>query len=125
MDISVNKAAKAFLRSKFEQWYSDKATKQLEGHDINDLEATELQPIDLGLPVLKGIGAQWLVDMAHYISNNFQVIVNRFVWSGIVEALDKPENGDQQETIEQERDSGYNSNEDDFKFDDCDYEFEL
>ena len=38
MDISVNKPAKAFLKRKFEQWYSEEVMDQLEGRDIDDLK---------------------------------------------------------------------------------------
>ena len=83
MDITVNKPAKDFLRNKFQQWYSEHLMKQLEGQDISDVETAELKPIDLGLPALKEIGAKWLVDMASYISDNPQFIVNGFRRAGI------------------------------------------
>ena len=38
--------------------------EQLEGRDLDDLEAAELQPINLRMPILKETGAQWLVEMA-------------------------------------------------------------
>ena len=81
MDISVNKLAKEYLKRHFEQWYSGKVTEQLEGRDLDDLEAAELQPISLGMPTLKEIRAQWLVEMAEYISENPQFIVNGFICS--------------------------------------------
>ena len=46
MDISVNKPAKDFLKRRFEDWYSQQISNQLEGRDI---ESTELQPINLSL----------------------------------------------------------------------------
>ena len=57
MDISVNKPAKEYLKRQFEQWYSRKVMEQLEGRDLDDLEAAELQHINLGIPILKEIGA--------------------------------------------------------------------
>ena len=50
MNIPVNKPAKDILKRRFEDWYSQQITKQLEG---NDIESVDLQPINLGLPVLK------------------------------------------------------------------------
>ena len=50
LDISVNKPAKEILKRKFQEWYSGEIMKQLEGKDV---ENAELQPIDLGMPVLK------------------------------------------------------------------------
>ena len=64
--------------------------KQLEGQDITDIENAKLQSIDLGLPALKEIGAKWLVDMARYISDKPQFIVNGFIPAGIAGALDIP-----------------------------------
>lgn len=51
--------------------------KQLERRD-NDLEAAEIQPIEMGMPLMKEISAKWLVDMAEYLSDNPQIIVNGF-----------------------------------------------
>ena len=85
MDISVNKPAKDLLRRRFEDWYSQQITKQLQG---NEIESVDLQPINLGLPVLKELGARWMVEMAEYFADNPQVIVNGFVKAGITGALD-------------------------------------
>ena len=65
--------------------YSEQITKQLEGKEI---DTVEIQPIDLSLQVLKEVGAKWLVEMADYISDNPQFIVNGFIRSGITDALD-------------------------------------
>ena len=59
--------------------------KQLEGRDI---ESAELQPINLGVPVLKELGAKWMVEMAEYFGENPQIVVNGFVKAGIARALD-------------------------------------
>ena len=48
----------------------------------------ELQPVNLRLAALKELGAKWLVEMADYISNNPQFIVNGFRRAGIPGALD-------------------------------------
>ena len=90
----MNKPAKDYLKTHFAQWYSDKVLKQLEGQDVSDLETLELQPFDFGLPALKEIGTKWLVDMADYISENPQFIVNRFIKSGITAALDGTQTSD-------------------------------
>ena len=60
-------------------------TKQLDGKED---EATEVQPINLGLPTLKELGAKWLVQMAEYFADNPQIIVNGFTRAGIMSALD-------------------------------------
>ena len=52
----MNKPAKDFMRKKFQEWYADQISKLLQG---KNLETTELQPIDLSLPVLKEQGAKY------------------------------------------------------------------
>ena len=90
MDISVNKLAKEYLRRQFEAWYSE-VMKQLEGKDLQDLGDAELQLINMGMPIMKEIGAKWLVGMAEYLSDNTQFIVNGFLHSGITAAIDRDE----------------------------------
>ena len=104
MDISVNKPAKYFLKQQFNQWYSEQVMKQLEGRD-DDLEAAKLQPIEMGTPKMKEISAKWLVDMAKYISNNPQIIVNGFIRSEIPGAVDG---------LQQDTDSGNESSQEDY-----------
>ena len=84
MDISVNKPAKSFLKKKFEMWYSDQVTQQLEGQDM---DTVAVEPIDLSMGMMKEVGAKWLVDMANYIGDNPQFIVNGFIHAGIAKAL--------------------------------------
>ena len=106
MDLSVNKPAKDFLKRRFEDWYSQQLAKQFEGRDI---ESTDLQPISLGLPVLKELGAKWMVEMAEYFADNPQIIiVNGFVRAGIAGALD----GHRDEQEEQESDEEYETESD-------------
>lgn len=51
---------------------------------------TEMQLINLGMPVLKEGSSKWFVGMVEYIwfSNNPQLIANGFVHSGISLAMD-------------------------------------
>ena len=88
MDISVNKPAKEYLKKEFEDWYSEQVMQQLDGKDMDDLESTEIQPINLGMPILKEVSAKWLDRMAEYITSNPQFIVNGFIRSGISSAID-------------------------------------
>ena len=60
-----SKPVKDFLKRHFEDWYSQQVAKQFEGRDI---ESTDLQPISLSLPVLKELGAKWMVEMAEYFA---------------------------------------------------------
>ena len=51
-------------------------------------EADSLQPISLGLPIMKELGAKWLEEMFHYICDNPQMVTSGFLSSGITYALD-------------------------------------
>lgn len=63
MDLSVNKPAKDFLKRKFEDWYSMQIQRQLQCHSEDDIETLQLQPVDMSMPVMKELGARWLVEM--------------------------------------------------------------
>ena len=68
MDISVNKPAKSFLKKKFEHWYSEEVTKQLQG--VTDIESAELRPVTYSMGVVKELSAKWLVEMVDYLSGS-------------------------------------------------------
>lgn len=84
LDVSVNKPAKDFLRNKFEEWYTEQVMKQLEGQD---LDTSLLVPIDVSSAVMKEVSAKWLTDLAEYMANNPQIVVNGFEKTGITAAL--------------------------------------
>ena len=67
MDLSANKPAKDFLKRRFEEWYSGEVMKRLDGKES---ETVDLEPINLGLPILRELGAKRLVEMAEYFEEN-------------------------------------------------------
>ena len=81
MDLSVNKAAKDFIRQKFREWYSEKVFEQLDGEE-------EVEPLKLNAAAMKTVGAKWLVQMFEYFQDNPQIITNSFIKAGIPQALD-------------------------------------
>ena len=83
LDATVNKAAKDFLRRKFQEWYSERVLEQLD----RGIEAKDLQPVDLRLSTMKPIGAEWIMSMFRYFSSNPDIIKNGFRHVGISEAL--------------------------------------
>ena len=91
LDISVNKPAKEFLKRKFEDWYAGKVLEHIEEQDSSDDTGTieiDMEPVGLSLPVMKELGAEWIVEMTEYIRDNPQFITNGFRRSGILGALD-------------------------------------
>ena len=83
LDLSVNKSAKAFLRSQFQDWYSAQVTEQL------STGSEELEPVELPAAKMKCIGGQWLVRLVEYLSDNPRIVVNGFLAAGIPQSLDK------------------------------------
>ena len=88
LDVAVNKPAKDFIRRKFEEWYSQQVMEQLDGVEMDQLNSATLNPIDLGMAQVKEVGAKWMVEMADYIGENPQFVINGFIRSGITGALD-------------------------------------
>ena len=81
LDVSVNKAAKNFLRGQFQKWYSSQVCQQLQNSEA------EKEPIDLRLSVVKPLGAKWLVDMYDYFKSQPDIIKNGFKGAGITDYL--------------------------------------
>lgn len=104
MDLSVNKPAKDFLKRRFEEWYSGEVMKQLDGKEN---ETVDLEPINLGLPMLRELGAKWLVEMAEYFEENPQIIVNGFIRAGIAAALDRASGVEGEPEIDPESESDF------------------
>ena len=63
LDISVNKAAKEFLRSRFQEWYASKIAFQLKQ------SARVTEPVDLRLSLMKPIGVKWLIELYDYFKS--------------------------------------------------------
>ena len=80
LDLSVNKAAKDYLRSQFRQWYAKELCSQLDGHAEN-------KTVDLRLSVLKPLGAAWIVSLLKYITDSPSIVKNGFKAAGILESL--------------------------------------
>ena len=79
MDLSVNKCAKNFLRSEFQNWYAEQLAAQ---------EEDELVPVDLSSSRMKYVGAQWLVRLFEHLSGSPDIINNGFIASGIPHSID-------------------------------------
>ena len=109
MDLSVNKPAKDFLKQRFEEWYAHQVMSQLDG---NEGDSPDIEPVNLGLPMLKELGAKLLVQMAEYFSENPHLIVNGFVKAGIAGALDHRDSSDQEDQGEAETESDFGISED-------------
>ena len=41
------------------------------------VDATEITPLKLGMPILKELGAKWILEMGEYISDHPSIIVTK------------------------------------------------
>ena len=76
LDLSVNKSAKDFMRSKFQEWYGGIIYKQLE----DQIE----EEVDMRLSVMKPLTAGWIIDfittwrlIPRFLSMVFMQLVSR------------------------------------------------
>ena len=53
LDVSVNKAAKNFMRDQFQRWYAEQIQQQVQDNLKN--------PVDLRLSIVKPLSAKWFV----------------------------------------------------------------
>ena len=69
LDVSVNKAVKEFLRTKFQKWYAAQICCQLDEKQAAD------ETVDLALSIVKPLGAKWLIEMYDYFLQKPEVIM--------------------------------------------------
>jgi len=86
LDLTVNGAAKSFLKKKYTEWYSTEIFKSLNnGVKLEDIE------IKLQLSVLKPLQAKWIVELYDYLTaqKGHEIIANGWKSAGITNAIDK------------------------------------
>ena len=89
LDLTVNRAAKAYMKRRFTEWYSNEIWKELEaGKDLDDID------VKLTLTILKPLHARWLVDLYDYrtSSKGSETVNNGCQFSGITGAIVKGTN---------------------------------
>lgn len=67
LDLSVNKSAKDFMKSKFQEWYGGIICKQLE----EEIE----EEVDMRLSVMKPLTANWIIDFYHYMERFLSMVL--------------------------------------------------
>ena len=80
LDVSVNKAAKNFLRDQFQEWYAQQLSDQI-------LDGKKAEPVDLRMSVVKPLGAKWMLNLHGYFKAHPEIIQNGFKASGITDGL--------------------------------------
>lgn len=77
LDLSVNKAAKNYLRNCFQEWYAKEIMQQIDSEE-------KTIPVDLRMSVVKPLGAQWMIRLYDYFKANPDLISNGFKVSGLI-----------------------------------------
>ena len=80
LQLSINKSAKDFVKSKFQQWYSDQIFDQQD-------DGSPLQPITFPMHVMKPLGGHWLKEFYQYMQMNGDIICNGFRAAGFADLL--------------------------------------
>ena len=84
LNISVNKAAKAFIQNQYNDWFSNKVSVQLKkGIDPTDIKITSK------LSNLKPLHSSWIVDLYKHLWDNQEIVANGFDSARISEAVTK------------------------------------
>ena len=84
LDLTVNGAAKSYLKRRFTEWFSAMIAKDLDaGKPMEEIE------VKLQLSTLKPLHAQWVVDLYNYLTSEKgqEVIANGWRSAGITEAI--------------------------------------
>ena len=83
LDLSVNKAAKAFISEKYNTWMTNEISKQIKrGTAPPDVK------VFLNLSVIKPLHAKWIVDLHHYLKAEKAMILSGFRAAGISETIE-------------------------------------
>ena len=85
LDLTVNGAAKAFLKRKYTEWYSGEISKALVDGIV--LDGTEIK---LKLSVLKPLQDKWIVELYSYLTSEkgHDVIGNGWISAGITGTIE-------------------------------------
>lgn len=83
LDITVNKPAKSFISNKYNEWFSEQVSQQLQ----KGIPAPDVQ-VSLGLVELKVKHARWISELYYYLCSQKEIILNGFRAAGITEAVE-------------------------------------
>ena len=84
LDLIVHESAKRIITEKFNGWYSDQISEELQsGTPLEDID------VKLWLSILKPLHAGWVVDFYNFIASakSKEVILNGWKAAGIFDAI--------------------------------------
>ena len=82
LDLTVNKAAKAFIQNKCNDWFSNQVAHQLK----SSKDPTNIK-ISPKLSDLKLLHADWIVNLRNYMPGECETIVKGFKEASIVKTI--------------------------------------
>lgn len=82
LDLSVNKAAKAFIQNQYNDWFSDQVARRLK----KGIAPADIK-ISSKLSDLKPLHAGWIVNLFKHIQEEAELIEKGFSEAGISEAI--------------------------------------
>ena len=86
LDLTINSYAEKFCRKRFNHWYMEQLTEQLDnGKQIEEVD------VKLQLTRLKPLHAEWLVELFNHMttSQGKEIIMSAWKASGRIEAIKK------------------------------------
>ena len=86
LDLSINKAPKAYVSEKYNTWIANKILKQLK----KGLVSPEVK-ISLLLSVIKALHAKWIIGLYHQLKADKELIVNGFRVAEMSETIKNPQ----------------------------------
>ena len=84
MDITFNKPAKSFIKEKYNIWYTEQVTEQL-----NEDKDQQMLKFYINLSQVNPLHVKWIFEMYKYLQEPNVFIVNDFEAAGITEAVEK------------------------------------
>lgn len=81
LDVSINKPAKDFLRTKFQEWYGLEICRQL--------ERGVTEQVDLRMSTMKPVTAQCMIELHSHFAAHPSIIINGFRHIGIKGCIDQ------------------------------------
>ena len=79
LDLYMNKSLKDHLRSKFQSWYSEQVSKQ-----INDGKQPEDIKVGMKLSMMKPLSARWIMSAYDYLRTEAGIVRGGFVEARIL-----------------------------------------
>ena len=75
LDLSINKAVKQYMRSKFQKWYGNVIYQQLQDGITEN--------VDTRMSIMKPLAARWMISCFDYLVSHPELAVNGFRAAGI------------------------------------------